>query len=78
MSTHLSVISMVACCLRSCFGRVRLVRVVMLVPLVPVPATLALLVLSPQLSLELAEALYLAALCLKQPQSNLSCTTGLV
>lgn len=72
--THLSVISMVACCLRSCFGRVRLVRVMLLVPLVLMPATLALLVLSPQLSLELAEALYLAAVCLKQPHPNLSCT----
>lgn len=44
----------------------------MLVPLVLVPATLALLVLRPQLSLELAEALYLAAPCLKQPGGTLS------
>ena len=35
------------------------------VPLVLVPATFALLVLSTQLSLELAEALYLATVCLK-------------
>ena len=45
------------------------------VPLVLVSPSLALLVLSTQLSLEPAEALYLAAVCLKQPGMTLSHAT---
>ena len=47
------------------------VRLLLLVPLVLVPA-LAVLVLRTQLSLKLAEALYLATVCLHQPQSILN------
>ena len=44
----------------------------LLVPLGLVSAALALLVLSTQLCLELAEALYLAAFCLEQPGMTMS------
>ena len=43
----------------------------LLVPLVLVSAALALLVLSTQLCLELAEALYLAAFCLERRNKTL-------
>ena len=67
-ASHLSVISLIVRRLGSSLGCVMLIKVMLLViPFVLVPPALALLILSPQLCLKLAEALYLAGICLKQP-----------